>query len=116
MPDVMLTIARWGRPGPPGAGNVGRRDRAQLILRTGLVERQSATRARQAVGTSEAQSSVVRLGPALDTTTPARLSSPPTRRRPTAGWIAATGTPDASTAPCSRAASASANDTRPVPP
>ena len=33
------------------------------------MERQSATRARQAVGTSEAQSSVVRLGSALETTT-----------------------------------------------
>ena len=80
------------------------------------MERQAATRARQAVGTSEAQSSVVRLGSALETTTAARISSPPASRTPTPGSMAATGTPDASTAPCSRAASASANDTRPVPP
>src|SRR4029079_14281218 len=116
IPDVMLTIARCGSPGSGAAGKAGRRDSAQLILSTGLVERHSATRTRQAVGTSEAQSSVVRLGSALETTTAAPISSPPTSRTPTPGSTAATGTPDASTAPCSRAASASANDTRPGAP
>ena len=55
-------------------------------------------------------------GSALETIARARITSPPSSTTPSPGRISATGTPDASTAPASAAASAMANEMRPIPP
>src|SRR5262245_50368498 len=113
---VTVTMARWGRLLPGAALNSGSRDSPQLSFTTGLVDFQASIRARQASGTPSSHSAMVRFGSALETTSDARISSPPASRTPSPGTIDPTGTPAASTAPLAAAASAIANDTRPIPP
>ena len=97
----------------------GSRDKPQLTFSTGLVVRHPATRAANAASTASPASRAVVTGSALETTARARMTSPPsstTSAWPSPGRIAATGTPAASWAPASRAASAMANEIRPMPP
>jgi hypothetical protein len=113
---AIVTMARCGTVLPGAAVKLGSRARPQLTLTTPLVVRQATTRSRKESGTPSWQSATVRLGSALETTTPARSSSPAASWTPSPGRMAATSTPAASTAPASAAASAMANDTRPMPP
>ena len=98
------------------AVNRGRRESAQLTFTTGLSLRQLSTRERKPSGTPSSHSFTVRFGSAFDTTAPARIRSPPSRRTPSPGTIAATSTPVTISAPASRAAPASATEIRPMPP
>ena len=61
-------------------------------------------------------SRIVTFGSALETTVRARILVPSSSSTPSPGWIRATGRSQASTAPASRAASAIAKETIPIPP
>ncbi len=97
------TCARYTVGSPAAAGNVGSRESAQLSLTTGLAMRHPSRRSRTPASSSPSTSAAVRTGSALLTTARARIVSPPSRRTPSPGTIAATGTPAASTAPRVRA-------------
>ena len=112
----MVTGAWLGQTSPGTADQSGSRDKAQLTFNTGLVMRQPSTRSRNASGAAASNRPRVALGSALEMTARARMSSPPARRTPSPGTISATGTPAASTAPRSRAASAMAKEMAPMPP
>ena len=117
MPWVTVIIERYGHDSPGAAVKVGRRSSAALNFTTGDRICHASSRARNASGTASGPSMPsARFGSAFDTTTFARIRSPPSRRTPSPGRISATGTPAASTAPRSRAASAMAKLIRPMPP
>ena len=91
MPVLIVTIARWGSTPSVAAVKTGRRLSPQLTFTTGLSVRHAPTRARNSAGTSPAQSASVRLGSALETTTRARMKSPPSSVTPSPGHDGANG-------------------------
>ena len=112
---VTSTVARAGKLSSGAAVQVGRRVSEALNLTTGLRIFQSRRRLSNAAGASLSIASA-RLGSALQRIVSASMRVPSSSVTPVSGSIVATGTPVASVAPASRAASAIANDTIPMPP
>src|ERR1700694_3902731 len=122
MLPAMVTMAEWGetgdRPSSPHdlAVNLGSATRAQLTFTTGPLICHWATFSENIGGTTGPHIATVRSGSVFVTTTRLLIVSPPSSSTPSSGWMAVTGTPDATTAPASMAASANANETWPMPP
>ena len=114
---VASTVAWAGQSSPGAAVQFGSRSSRALNLTTGLRIFHSSSRSRKSASTSvSASRPAIRFGSALQITVPARSSVPSSSVTPSPGVIRDTGTPQASTAPYSAAASAIANEHIPMPP
>ena len=87
-----------------------------MTFSTGLCIGTASTRSRKSAGALPSSRPRTRRASALQTTARAAIAVPSSSSTPSPGWIAATGAPVVTTAPASRAASAIAKETRPIPP